>query len=319
MRIPWRPQVTNAYINLLSGNVGWNWEIWRKFLQIQNYFIGLFENKTDDEVFEKVESQFFKYLWTFGELFVTCFEGEIQLWSINKKDNDGIHIKKIKAQLITENFQIYQENKTKIVDFTNGKQGIYVCWNPVVYPAVVLWWDYLSKLAELERQFLNNTIWDSKKFIYTQNNNDSEIVEKELSTLQDRETSFVKVVSPPSMKGKEGLTSNLFTQLDTSSSQSPQAFDNLLNYQNYIFNQMGMMAQVSLKKERKTTSESQMDLYNMLNIENITIRQLKLFAKKAKELFGLNLEFDRVTDLQQETDRKDLREKGDFANAKDWE
>lgn len=307
LRVPYQPDVISAYIDLLSGDVGFNWSIWKKFLQVQNYFVGLFENKTDDEKFEKIESQFFRYLWTFGELFVTFYDDEIQLWSLTKKWSDGIIIKKCECQMITENFQIYQKNYTDKVIFTNGVQGIYVAWNPNVYPAIVWWWDYLARLLQLEKQFLNNTIWDSKKFIYTQNNVDDDITKLETDSLMDRDTPIVKVISPPSMQGKASLTSNIFTQLDFGNSQSDQAFDNLLNYQNYVWNMMGMMAQVNLKKERKTTSETQQDLYNTLNIENITLRQLKLFAKKAKD-FGLNLEFDRVTDLKEETDKKELKE-----------
>lgn len=316
-RIPFRPSILSAYVDLKSGDVDFNWEIFRKFLQVQNYFIGVYENITEDEKFEKVESEFFRWLWCLGELFITTFNNEIQLWQINKKECDGIHIKKVLCKMITKDLQLYQINNTDEVEFVNFKQGLYVCWNPVVFPAIVLWWNYLGRICRLEKQFLNNTIWDGKKFIYTMNNQDGEIVNKEIESFSDPDTPFIKNVSPPSMQGKSGLSSNIFTQLDLGVSQSDQAYNNLINYQNYVWNMMGMMSPVNLKKERKTTSEATLDIYNTLNIEYITLRELNKFAKNAKKVLGLDLEFMRTTDIMETTDNDDFREKED--GEKGWE
>lgn len=307
-RIPWRPQVFNAYVNLKSGDLFFNWEVFRKFLQVQNYFVGLFSNITDEEKFKKIESDFYRWLWTLGEMFVTFFDGEIQFWQINRKQSDGLIVRKVWCQLITQNLQLYQQNFTKQQIFTNFIQGIYIVWNPVVLPAIVLWWDYLGRLVTLERQFLNNTKWDSKRWIYTMNNQDDEITKIEIESFSDENTPFIKNVAPSSLKGKSNFSSNIFTEMEMGESRSDQAYNNLLNYQNYIWNMMGMMSPVNLKKERKTTSEATLDVYNTLNIENITLKQLEIFAKYAKDLGGLNLKFERNTDIMESTNDDSFRD-----------
>lgn len=307
-RIPWRPQVLGGYINLKSGDIGFNWEIFKKFLQVQNYFIGLYQNTTDEDKFNNIQTEFYRWLWCNGELFITFFNENIQLWSINQKECDGIIVKKVKVQLITENLQLYQQNQTQQVEFTNFIQGIYIVWNPVVIPALVWWWDYLCKIHLLEKQFLNNTKWDSKRWIYTMNNQDEQITTLEIESFSDVETPFIKNVAPMSLGGKGQFSSNIFTELDMGVSQSDQAYNNLINYQNYVWNMMGMMGPVNLKKERKTTSEATLDVYNTLNIEDITLRELKKFEKWAKKLGGLNLKFERTTDIMESTDDKEFRE-----------
>lgn len=317
-RTPYQPNIINGYIDLLSGDINFNWYVWKRFLQIQNYHIGLFENTTDDESFEDVESEFFRVLWLYGEIFITFFEGEFQFWSIVKKTGKGLRIDEVEVQLITENLQPYHLNYTDIKKFKNKVHGIYLSWlSPnSSYPAIVLWWDYIYKMCELEKQYLNNTIWDSKKFVYIQNNNDGEITHLELMSMMDRNTPFIKSVSPTSILGKQSQVQNLFQRMDVGGSMSQISFDNLLNYTNYVYNNMGMMSQVNLKKERKTTSESSQDLYNTINIENITLRNLKRFAKFAKK-FGHNLEFKKTTDLaelSQVEQNENFGKKGEIIN-----
>lgn len=297
-RTPYKPNVVNGYVDLLSGDICFNWYVWKRFLQIQNYHIGLFENTTDDDAFENVESEFFRVLWLYGEIFVTFFDGEFQFWNIVKKYGKGVKVDELDVQLITENLQPYHQNFTNIKRFKNLVHGFYLTWlSPnSSYPAIVLWWDYVQMFSQLELQFLNNTIWDSKKFIYIQNNNDGDITGMEIASMMDRNTPFIKSVSPTSILGKQSQVQNLFQRIESGESMSQLTFDNLLNYTNYIYNNMGVMSQVNLKKERKTTSESSQDLYNTINIENITLRNLKKFAKFAKK-FGHNLEFKKTTDL----------------------
>lgn len=296
-RVPWRSRDVNVYFDLKSGDFDLNWGVYKKFLMLQSYFVGLFENKTDDEIFEEIETDFFKWLWLNGEIFVTFFNGGLQIWNITKKFTDGCHVKKVECNLITKDLEIHHKNYTNYTTFENGVNGIYLQWNNVVMPSIVLWWDYLCTIWRLEQQFLKNTIWDSKKFIYTINNDDVHISKMEQDSLSDPFSPFIKNVSPTSIIGKGGIIQNIFTHLDTGSSKSDQAYNNLLNYQNYVFNQMGVMSPINNKKERKTMSESSLDVYNTVNIENITLRQLKRFAKKAKKLWGLNLDFERVTNF----------------------
>lgn len=313
-RVPFRGQVLNAFVDLEVGNLYFNFGVFNKFLQVQNYFLALFEDKGDDDEFKKVENEFFRWLWCLGELFVTFFEGKYQFWMINKKVLDGVNVVEVEAQLLTQNLQLYQVNYNQQKKFKNFVNGIYVCWNPVVFPSIVLWWEYLARLQRLEEQFLSNSIFDMKKFIYTQNNQDSEITNKEIASFIDWKNPFIVNVSPPSMEGKNNLSANIFTEMDRGESLAEEAYNNLINYQNYVWNMMGMLAPVNLKKERKTTSESTMDIYNTLNIENITLKQLKLFAKYAKKLWGKNLIFDRVTDITEVKDDDRFTEQGKDGN-----
>lgn len=312
-RYPFKPDITNNYFNLLSGDLSINFKFYKRFIEISNYFIGLFENKTDDENFEKVESLFFKWLWIFGELFVTKFNDNYQFWSIVKKECDGIIVKNLECKLIYENYNYAMPNNLKTAKFENFKDGVYVCWNSAnVYPAIVVWWEYIIQIVELENIFINNCIWDNKKFIYYRNNNDTEIVNEELQSISDSSSPFIKSISPITINGKGGLGQNTFQSFDFGDSKADKAYNNLQNYINYVFNKMGITAQVNLKKERKTMSESQMDLYNTLNIENITLRELKKFSVNAKKLWGANLDFGRVTDI---LDVKSDDSLGDYKNS----
>lgn len=304
-RTAFKPDIQNGYLNLLSGSYYFNFNVYKKFLQVSNYFIGLFENKNENEEFERVETTFFKWLWTYGELFVTKINNEYQFWCVNKKECDGINVKKVTCQLIYENYTYTTPNNLKMVNFVNGVDGVYVTWNRAnIYPAVVLWWDYISQIVMLENIFINNTIWDNKKFIYFKNNNDNDIVNEELKEIMNPNTPFIKSISPITISGKGGLSQNVFQTFDVGSSKAKEAYDNLTNYVNYVFNCMGIQAQQNMKKERKTMSESQMDLYNTINIENITLRSLKMFAKDMKKLYGDELDFERVTEITDITENE---------------
>lgn len=311
-RIPFKENLIDADVYLSFGESSFFWQVYKIFLTVQNYFISLFENATNDNLFEKYESLFFKYLWFYGEIVVTNFQGELQFWQIQTKYNNGLKLEYVTARLINENLQVTEKNYTKIVKLVPNKNCIYVCWNPQPLPAMVFWWDYCRTFFELEQQFLINTIWDSKRFLKYTNTADKEITDKENASFTNRLTPFVETIMPVSLNGKGSEIQNIYKQLDMGGSLSNQSFENLKNYQNYIFNRMGMMVPQELKKERKTTSESTQDIYNTLNIENITLRELKKFATGANKLWGLNLDFKRVTDLlnvEEEKEELDIDEK----------
>lgn len=310
-RIPNRPNIDKGYFDLFFGNYNFNFQIYKKFIQISNYFIGLFENKSENDLFEKIETQFFKWLWIYGEIFVTNFDGKLQIWNVTKKEAEGIHVKKVRCRLIYDNYNYFHENKLNELEFTNLKDGYLIYWNEANnYNALLLWWDYLVEICKLEKIFLNNTIWDNKKFIYYQNNTDNDIINMEMESFTDINTPYIKNVSPISIQGKMGQAQNIITSVDTGNSKSQEAYNNLQNYVNYVFNAMGMMSQMNLKKERKTMSESQMDVYQAINIENITLRQLKRFSKFAKQMWGMDLDFGRVSDMLEQNENELFNDEG---------
>lgn len=306
-RIPYRPDISNKYLNLFFGNYDFNFKVYKRFLQIQNYFAGLYEQTKEDNNFEEIETKFFKWLWTYGEIFVTYFNEQFQLWSIINKKVNGMYIEEVEAQLIFDNYSYATPNNFKKATFKNGIHGIYVTYNSAQpLAAIVFWWDYICNLVDLEKRFLNNTIWDSKKFIYYQNNGDDEIKNLETSSFTNSDSPFIVNVSPISLAGKSGQAQNIIQKIDSGTSMSDQAYNNLLNYQNYVWNCMGMMAPNELKKERKTTSEANLDTYNTLNIEQLTLRELKKFSKKAKELWNIDLDFDLTTNLKEMTNNQNI-------------
>jgi hypothetical protein len=52
-----------------------------------------------------------------------------------------------------------------------------------------------------------------------------------------------------------------------------------------------MASSMELKKERKTMSEGEVDTHNTSNIQNITLRELEVFADEVNEKYSLNLSF----------------------------
>lgn len=285
------------------------------YLEIRNYYIGLFENDTDDESFEEIENQFFQYLWMYGEIAVTRFGKKMQLWMVETKYNVGIETKRVKVRLIQENLPFAYSNPNKEIVLTPDVNCILVKWNPTPMNSIVIWRQFCEDFVNLEMIFLNNCIWDSKRFMHMLNNKDSEIVKREQASFTNIKTPFIELINPPSYN-KGNLQQNMFMEFKMGDSRAQSAYDNLLNYTNYVYNKQGIMVPQSLKKERKTTAESQQDIYNTVNIENITLRELKKFAKKAKDIWNIELDFKKTTDIMEIKDRKEFVEESSQVKGK---
>lgn len=271
------------------------------FNELLNYHVGLF-NSNGSNTFKEIENSFFKYLWLYGELFVSKFNGKIQLWEVQQKWNDGIYIDKIQVRLIRENNPSYFQD-TKIITLKNNQQGVYVKWEQLVIPAIIKYWEYINTQSDLYTAFKNASITDTKKFIYTINNDSEEIAEEEIKSFLDPSKVFIKNINPFADK-KEGIQ-NLISEFSTGESKSLIAFENLTNLRSFWKDVLGIVVPSDNKKERKNLMESINENYNSENVENTTLKNLNIFAEKWNEIYQDNLSFEENNEILSNTEEKE--------------
>lgn len=268
------------------------------FIELQRYFTGLFKLENGSQEFKDIEIEFFTYLWRYGELFITKFNNQVQLWEVNQKWNNGIHIDKVKARLIIENNSKYYQD-SKFVIFKNNVNGVYVKWEKDIIPALVRYWDYIEKQYELQEMLINSNRLDFKKFIYTTNNEAADITSKEINSFLDPTLPYILNINPLST-GK-GEIQNLISEINLGESKSNMIYNNWVNYRNIMKDIYGIVVPNDNKKERKNLLESVNENYNSENSETITLKYLNNFANKFNELFGDNLSFGETNEIISDT------------------
>jgi hypothetical protein len=78
-----------------------------------------------------------------------------------------------------------------------------------------------------------------------------------------------------------------------------------------------MASSMELKKERKTMSEGEVDTHNTSNIQNITLRELEVFAEEVNKKYSLNLSFGLNSlneDKKEELMEENIEEKEEVNN-----
>lgn len=300
---PARPPLTNEEINLDGSLFVANLKLWAKDIEIYNlyndildYFIGLYKDFSEHPAFEEIQVDFFKYLRSLGELFVTYIGGEFQLWEIQRKHWIGLKLIAVDCTLISPN------PDKNIARFVPDFHGIYTMWGSRPENSWVGWYHIIKNLVILENAFLTNAIQDIKKLEYRNNANNEAIAREEKASMLDPTTPWFETKNPISHRnGDEGLKmqNKVIPVSFSSEAVSNRAYENLVNYRNYKFDLKGMAVPYQMKKQEKNVGETNQDIYNTLNIESITLRNLQLFARKANKLWGLNLSFKQTTDLKE--------------------
>lgn len=264
------------------------------FNELERYHTGLFRFTNETSYLNHIQNEFFKYLWRYGELFITYINGRVLLWQVHTKWNKGVEVEDLTASLIRENInKYYQDNK--IVKFKNKVNGVYLKWEPTIIPAILKYDDYINAQFNLYTIFNNATITDSKKFIYTTNNNSEEIAEQEIQALLDPTKPYVLNINPFAREIFE--VQNNFTELNTGANSAQGAYDNLMNMRNLWKDILGVVVPTDNKKERKNLIESVSENYSSENIETIILRNLNNFAKEWNQLTGDSLSFEETTNL----------------------
>lgn len=269
--------------------------------EIYNYNLGLFkiedkeELSDNEEKFFEIENKFYYYLIKYGEIFITNFNNEFQLWNINEKISDGINLKRVKAQLIQENQQVNYYQNSKIIEFWNLKQGIYVKWEEDILPAFLKYYNYIKYQIDFFKAWKTAAMLDNKKFIYNINNNSEEIAKREIESMLDPEKTFILNISPFTENNFEPM--NLFKEVEKGESASKITYDNLINLRTYFKDIFGIALPRNDKKERKNLTESITENYATENIESIILKNLNTFAKQAKKLWNLNISFEKNREI----------------------
>lgn len=293
--------VANTYVanlNIFSNN-GLQY---RLFLEIQKNYTGLYSCETTNEEFLDYENDFYKYLWTLTEMFVTYINGEFQFWEIIKIYNVGLKVMSVDARLISE---VDSEESKPIYNFVNNIHGIYVRWGTTRMSAYFQWYPVIEQIATLLVSANCSSDFDAKKFVRIVNHTNLMILEKEKEQLRDPTNPFITVykkLATYDANGKveqiEKVTKGTEWQEIKSESKTNQLYLNLGNLTSFWYNIIGLAVPQQNRESGKTDIEGTTDVYNTLAIEKVTIRELKKFERQAKKLWNIDLNFKKNIDLE---------------------
>ncbi|AAG01284.1 P38.4 [Mycoplasma phage P1] len=267
------------------------------FNELENYHISLFNVKSDNDLsnkFKQIENTFYKYLWRYGELFVTFMNSSIQLWQVNEKYNNGIYLDSLNVTLISENLERFNQIGKRL-KFKNNVNGVYLKWEENIFPAIIKYLDYINTQIDFLDSWKTAVKLDNKKFIYMINNNSSEITEQEIKSIMDNKSPFIKNINPLSQNQVE--TMNLFNEISFGASNSNQAYNNLTNLRSLFKDIFSIVRANDNKKERKNLMESSVENYKSENIEGQILKNLNNFGKAVETLTGQKIEFEENNEV----------------------
>ncbi|MDI4567648.1 MAG: hypothetical protein E7Y34_00985 [Mycoplasma sp.] len=292
----------------------------KKFLKwlrwIAQYFNGLVKETSKNLLWSDYHNDFMNLLVHNGELFVSydAINGEFIFWEVRDKFYSNSTLKYIKATKWDPNFnRLNRKDYVKEYKLINYVDGVYLQFINRDYHGLIMEWkDYIDQFIKLENNYLNACLFDTKKWEIHYLGTDVSEARKTINNLTNDESPFIYIIN----NIESGNLNNIAIKpLEATQSQSKaaQAFANLQDYISFVFNNEGLAAPIELKKERKTTSESKLDIYNTYNTESIIIDNLKNFATSLMMMYGITLSFDRNIDLTV------VDNEGDEINGKEQE
>lgn len=268
------------------------------YLSIQNYWVGIY--KCENEQFREIELNFFKFCWTLGEIFVTYINNEFQLWEIVKRYKQGLKMIAVDARLVSDNSDSDKDNE--IYRFANNIHGIYVKWSLTGLSSWFYYWRIINNIAKLEQAFLLSCYSDAKKWYKIVNHTNQTVLNKERDIFLNPKEPFITIFQRDIASGGENqrdtdLGAGTGYKEIKGESKSSALFQNLQNYTQFVFNYSGMAVPMQNRESGKTDNENGADFYNTANLEDIPLRNFKIFTKNAKKLWKIDLFFSKNNQL----------------------
>ncbi|MDI4567725.1 MAG: hypothetical protein E7Y34_01430, partial [Mycoplasma sp.] len=300
-RPPYQKQAINDFVPTiyyatldLAKNKGAKFIKWVRWLS--QYFSGLFQENSGNELWYKYHNDFINLLIHNGELFVSYdkLNNEIILWEVRNKYYRNSTLISVRATKWNPNQKIIIDNGyVKQYTLINNIDGVYLSFINSQYKGLIHeWYDYINEFIKLENNYLNACLFDTKKWEVHYLGGDVNEARHLINSLTNDESPFIYIVNNIESGELKNLAIKPLEATQTVSKAS-QAFDNLKNYITFIFNNEGLAVPIDFKKERKTTSEAKVDIYNTYNTEGIILKNLEAFSYFFFKLTGIELNFER--------------------------
>lgn len=268
---------------------------WLFYQELQTYFTSLFCVKDNTgEKLRSYQNTFFKYLWQYGEIVVTYNNNILYLWQVQEKFNKGIHIDKVKVNLIQENTQTFNQNSKSII-LKNNVNCVYVSWDNYNQSAIFKYWPYINKQYDMYKIFENACVLDSKKFVIDLNNDNNELSKLEKETILNPLEPVIYIHTP--LGDNDSGQQNILKEITKGNSTSQLSYDNLVNFKKYWKDVFGMVNAVESNQDRTNLGQTIAQHYGSENSENLILRNLKDFALRFNKLYNDNLEFIETSNV----------------------
>jgi len=303
MPLPFSVPYNNDQIDLAKNLYISNIDIFKEnaqaywlYLSIQNYWVGIY--RCENENFKDIELDFFKFCWTLGEIFVTYINQEFQLWEVIKKYKQGLKTIAVDARLVSDN----SDSDNEIYRFMNNLHGLYVKWNITGLSSWFYYWRIINNISNLEQAFLLSCYSDSKKWYQIVNHTNKAVLDKEREIFLNPKLPFITIFQRDITVSDKGvieadLGAGTGYKEIKGESKSSALFQNLQNYTQFVFNYSGMSVPMQNRESGKTDNENGADFYNTSNLEDIPLRNFKIFTNQAKKLWNLDLQFRKNNQL----------------------
>lgn len=308
--VPYTAREINMATNFYVANIdifNKNQDVYWLYLSVQAYFNGMYESN-GDESFKDIELDFLKYNWANGEIFVTRINEDYQIWEVVKKYKLGTRVLSVDARLISED----SNSDNQIYSFINNVHGVYTKWSTSGLSSWYFWWRPLQKLAKMLTSFEVSTDFDAKKMFRIFTHTNKLIMAKEKYAMQDPTNPYIDIYQKDEQQTSAEATAKseevkvmptIYKEI-TADSKSNQIFENIQNYYSFIQRVNGVATPQEFKASRKNSLESSTDIYDTVNKEDITLRQLKKFSREAKKLWNVDIRWEKNFKLEEATEDK---------------
>ena len=275
---------------------------YKLFIRIKTIMTGMFKAKTEVEEFLEIENHFISCLWTLQDLFVikannkyTCWEVIRTFWEKGER--------KVECRIIRDG----GENKnTRTYLFIDGVHGIYVMWDTERLSSYFLWWPILQALSKMLKSARTSSKMDAKRFVRVVNHTNQLILEKEREAYENEEDPFLTVYKRVITTDKSGKVfesepiSGGATQYHsiTADSKTTKIWENIWNHRNFWFSLAGIPTQNNGDRQSgKSDGENIVEIVDNLYQLEVTLRNLKVFGRKIKNMYGDDLDFEHTINI----------------------
>lgn len=318
----------DAYLKTLNGSSG---EFYRMYDLHLRYFTSLYKVEGNDDI-ERIWPVLMRQVIEFGKAALGRVNGMFVPLAITEIETTlDYKVKWIKGIPARVGYGLRKDQKAIKL---KPEDVVMIKHNFQALPFIFYWKEVIENIIDLRDAAITGSIASIKKFKKNIMNNSSTIALIETASMADPRTPFIEVVANPmSYIDEEQLKqAGNVRNSDISESTTPNSitfegtvdsaaglFDNLKNYVEFEYFQLGRRINTNKKNERNIAREIDTETINFDILEQDFVGYLQIFIKEVNSKFGLQIEIvEQAKEQLAETEQEFEGEKPEKKGLKSW-
>lgn len=280
----------NAYLNMINKQF---MSFYKMYLLERQYFTNLWRVEGCPEL-HRIWPAVTKSIFDYGRMAVKKMGDKYIPFSIaNITMSDFYTVKEAQGIIISPTDGFYDMSKVMKVPLTE-EDTVFVKSNYNGYPALLYWYDVLKGFIDYQTVNNTNLLWLAKKAIYKVRNGSSERISQELASMTSLSSPYA-VIQEGFENGKPSANGdNALEVLATPGNAQNDFWHSFREFQSFWYQHLGRRHNVSFKKERNVSSETEIAEVAFDILEYETKYHLELFIEDWNKKFGFNAKLVNV-------------------------